>query len=534
MPTRTRTASTAAVALATLASLAAAQPSNDDCRNALALTPGVATQFSTAGATRDGSACSALGRDTLDVWFSFTNGQCPQTATFRLNSFDGTIAAFPSCGGRLIVCSQGQDLLGNPSIQVSLAANQTVLLRVAASNNGIDAGSIIAPSDTIDSDFDGVVDCLDTCPGPNVLNQTTGVAYPTLDAAENAANAGDVLILGPCVFEEDDLRIENSVTIRGQGPGSTIIRPDGTPERIMWIFGSAAPTVIEGLTIADGLGSGTTQGWGGVLVFPSQPGSSIIPANATFRDVVFEGHDGNGGEAGAAIVSNSFALFERCIFRNNGNAPSNFGAADIKVKQGGIARIVNSLFHDPVAPFDAPIVSDDQNTSLTIVNTTLVGPASVPVAVGPDARLVGIRNSVLAEYSTPDLNALSNVAYNLSVFANAAGNNIDAAPAFIDRPGGDFRLAPGSAGIDAADFAQILAVSDGLTDVSGGDRSVDQPGTPDTGFGLFTFLDMGAFETPVQASPGCSPADVAAPFGVVSQSDVAEFVNLFFQGCPTR
>ncbi|MEO1512605.1 MAG: hypothetical protein AAFU70_11060, partial [Planctomycetota bacterium] len=68
MPTRTRTASTAAVALATLASLAAAQPSNDDCRNALALTPGVATQFSTAGATRDGSACSALGRDTLDVW----------------------------------------------------------------------------------------------------------------------------------------------------------------------------------------------------------------------------------------------------------------------------------------------------------------------------------------------------------------------------------------------------------------------------------------------------------------------------------
>jgi len=63
-------------------------------------------------------------------------------------------------------------------------------------------------------------------------------------------------------------------------------------------------------------------------------------------------------------------------------------------------------------------------------------------------------------------------------------------PFFVDPPGGDLRLLPGSPSIDAGDNSVITTT----TDLSGGPRFINIPGSPDTGLGSPPLVDMGAYE----------------------------------------
>lgn len=103
--------------------------------------------------------------------------------------------------------------------------------------------------------------------------------------------------------------------------------------------------------------------------------------------------------------------------------------------------------------------------------------------------------------------------------------NINAAPLFIDPDGPDnamgtpddnFRLRGGSPCIDAG-------TSDGApeTDMEGNDR-FDDPGTPDTGTGPFTYYDMGPFEyRPIPCNYDVEPD------GDVDGIDLAAFASEF-------
>jgi parallel beta-helix repeat protein len=71
--------------------------------------------------------------------------------------------------------------------------------------------------------------------------------------------------------------------------------------------------------------------------------------------------------------------------------------------------------------------------------------------------------------------------------------NIDADPLFVDVPGGNYRLSPGSPCIDAGDNTAVP--EDITTDLDGNPRFLEIPETDDTGNGDLPIVDMGAYES---------------------------------------
>ena len=69
-----------------------------------------------------------------------------------------------------------------------------------------------------------------------------------------------------------------------------------------------------------------------------------------------------------------------------------------------------------------------------------------------------------------------------------------ATPIFEDAVNGDYRLPAGSPGIDAADASAYTMAWGGAFDLDGDPRFHDDPGTDDTGAGVPSDLDMGAYE----------------------------------------
>jgi hypothetical protein len=117
--------------------------------------------------------------------------------------------------------------------------------------------------------------------------------------------------------------------------------------------------------------------------------------------------------------------------------------------------------------------------------------------------------------------------------------NLNADPRFVDAMAGDYRLAADSPAIDAGNsFAS--ATSPGvlpslLVDLDGNTRNLNDPNTSNTGVPAWELnIDLGAYEfQPAPASgPGCSPADIAEPFGVVNFFDVSAYLAEFNAGCP--
>lgn len=98
-------------------------------------------------------------------------------------------------------------------------------------------------------------------------------------------------------------------------------------------------------------------------------------------------------------------------------------------------------------------------------------------------------------------------------------------PAFVDRNAGNYRLAAGSAGIDAGD-SNFLAQAGLTEDFDGNARVFDDADTANTG--LFAPVDMGAFEYTVL--PEC-PADLDGS-GVLDLTDITTFVAAFTSNQP--
>ena len=356
-----------------------------------------------------------------------------------------------------------------------------------ADGDGVPDACDICPGDddNADADADGVPDACDTCPdAPNVTNTTTGVRYATI--AEGVADAvpGDELELGACVFLETGIVLSDlHITIRGQGIGQTIVDAQGEPAA-MFRFIEGDSSTVEGMTVQNGVGE-TRFRPGGFQVF----GRDGFP---TIRNVLFRGHSNPHGATVAGYVQDASVRLEGVVFHDNGSSLTD-SQREVLANTDGTLHMVGCLFAGSEF-VNSPVSATNGGTSVFMTNCTFVDyPRAVDVFDGSNTLELVFTNNVYATGLTNVYLGDPPVSRN-NVYPGATGDDIDGLAIFVDPDNGDYRLAEGSPGIDAADYDTYLANNGPATDVNGDPRTHDDLGITNTGIGSLTYLDAGAFE----------------------------------------
>lgn len=371
----------------------------------------------------------------------------------------------------------------------------------------------------------------------SIENLTTGVSYCSLPDAIDAANNGEIIQLGDGAFPASGMSIENkSIEIRGYGMDETTIDAGG--DWCVLVRGSGSTFTMSGLTIANAVTDdrgGAVQVWDDVLTI--------------FSGVRFLNNTATIGSAGALYRSGSVSnpdllmVVQGCEFI--GNRGGEEGGAMYFGSSAGRNVIVNTLFSDNTGGTGAAAINiEGSGFTTSILNCTFVGhPLSGdgdPTLIRTDHDL-NVTDIVNCVFAGNDANVLlasrqgeMSIAYSL-LQADMALDNVPAsggmvygAPTFEDADAGDYRLAAGSLGIDAADFGAYLDTWNMSEDLAGNTRHHDDPGVTDTGVGPFTYLDMGAYEFQGASPPTpCNAADLAEPFGALNFFDVSAFLNAY-------
>ena len=243
-------------------------------------------------------------------------------------------------------------------------------------------------------------------------------------------------------------------------------------------------------------------GRGGVVGYLHYPSASEPALNVTINNCRFLGNraeswDANNVGAGCALgLGNGFAdendlnvAVANCIFVGNIGCPNT-------VNIGGGVNSNSSWLVDSTFVANEPLNNEPFNTVMRVYRTG----AEFPVS------------NCISRDNVSDLNvwtfrgaSYSNLDGESSINGPQVGN-IDADALFVRQPDpgpdgewgtidddyGDLRLTSGSPCIDAADNTAVP--KDITTDLDGNPRFVDDPDTPDTGFGNPPIVDMGAYE----------------------------------------
>ncbi len=376
--------------------------------------------------------------------------------------------------------------------------------------------------------------------GLPVENLNTDAEYTTLQGAIDDASPGDNIRVYNVTLNEIDVTIDKPLTIIGQGDGGTgtsIIDP-GSAGRCMSIV-NAAPVRIIGMMFRNGLVTDTDGG--GVLIDNS---------TVNFEGCIFIGCAAQNGLGGALFaLGGSQVTIDSSLFLQN------FASAHSAIWAPGATSVTltNCEFSDNSAlqDIDGEVILVQNGTALTMANCTLArngsNTPSLSLIAGGPTEPIEVANSIIWDNLTGTPFAAGNLFTFASIYPGAVGpDNLDTDPMFRDSAGYDFRLAPGSPAIDAA-AAQVLFEFDPVTelvssvrdaDVFNENRFVDDPRTPDTGFGYglgfnpgirrLGPLDIGAHEF----SGGQCAADLALPFGLLDFSDVFQYLIDFGAGCP--
>jgi hypothetical protein len=161
-------------------SFAVPPPANDECVNATVIGPGSAvatadTRFATPVGANSAPASACQANQSRDVWFQWTSQGAGlvtvDTCGVTQPSSDSVITIYTGACGSLteIACDDDSCTTPNLASQVSFAADctTTYYIRVAQFSTGAVAApwtvTVTAPG-FVDSDGDGVDDCLDGCP----------------------------------------------------------------------------------------------------------------------------------------------------------------------------------------------------------------------------------------------------------------------------------------------------------------------------------------------------------------------------------
>ena len=174
--------------------------------------------------------------------------------------------------------------------------------------------------------------------------------WPTIQAAVEASGAGDVVELTAGTFVGPGNRdvdfLGKPITIRSQGgnPFDCVVDCEGTEEDphrgFLFCSGEGAGSVLEGLTIANGMAWQEINGYQGGGVYCGVCASPVV-VNCRFVGNAASGPPGGGIGGAVACLDNSAPAFVSCSFIGNG---AYFGGA-IDCGIGSTVSLVSCIFH---------------------------------------------------------------------------------------------------------------------------------------------------------------------------------------------
>jgi hypothetical protein len=360
-------------------------------------------------------------------------------------------------------------------------------------------------------------------------------AYPTIQAAVDAAVNGDEVVLADGTYTGDGNRdidfLGKAITVRSEnGPENCVINCQGSSLSMHRGFkfdsGEGPDSIVDGLTITNGYApdaswqipsSGVTVTYsagGAIFCGSSKPSitNCIIESNhadkygggifcvhctgQTISECVFTGNTSSDTSGGMEIQYSAMTV-QGCTFVNN-SAPygGGFSCNDCDSiisncivqgnsggQQGGGANfqnsrdiIVNCTFSDNSAYgyWGGGAIIVMTNSSITLTNSILWGNTAEK---GPQISLVGGSIQLLSYCNVQGGEA--GISYTCGCEYNWGDGNIDVNPMFVDAVSGDYHLLVFSPCIDAGDNS-----APGLPDT-------DKDGNPRI-IGLA--VDMGAYE----------------------------------------
>jgi Right handed beta helix region len=408
---------------------------------------------------------------------------------------DATLAADPGDGKPVVRCDTGEGpgtvlegftLTGGTGDTAAFGGSQV--------GGGMYNG---ASSPTVNNCiFDGNI--VDTV-GGGMFNNNASPAVSGCLFTANTANLGGGMynfdtgsapVFSNCTFSENDAPNGGGGSYSTDGAGATM-----------------TGCTFVGNTSASGPGGGFYIASSGVLTMTncrflgnSAPGSDgggifLSPGAASFVNCAFSGNSARRG-GGLAIGTLSLTM-TNCSFSAN---TATGGGGGIQDWNGEETLLTNCIFW---ANSDA----GGMDASAQIHETGGTGPLTVNYCVVQGG------------------------------WTGSGGNNINADPLFVDADGADdtvgtdddnLRLSADSPCIDVADFDTYVTNGGTSVDLDGLARTFDDVFSANTGVGLQTYLDMGAYEFSVAES---CPADFNSD-GVLNFFDVQAFLSAFSSGCP--
>jgi len=308
------------------------------------------------------------------------------------------------------------------------------------------------------------------------------------------------------------------------------------------ILSGSAPT-LRNLTIINNRAS---FGGGGLYINASSP---------RLEDCRVESNNGGSFGGGCDMATNCNPVWLRCtIIANTAQR-----AGGVEAFSNCQPQFLNCLFARNSAGSGGGGGLFLQTSTATLRNCTIVFNSVSGGGLGAaiNGTTASLFNSIVASNTgAAQFSAAPTQSFTCIPGGPSTNGNISATPLFISTATNDFRLAPGSPGIDAASNALLTAAM--LTDLAGLPRQTDDPATTDTGAGSGPIVDMGCHEF-VPTPPPC-PADfnqdatldpddladfIAAFFtlppapgsdfntdGTTDPDDLADFISAFFTGCP--
>lgn len=152
-------------------------------------------------------------------------------------------------------------------------------------------------------------------PVPSVLAATLNVPqdYPTIQAAIDAAVAGDTVLVAPGSYQEMIDFVGKAITVKSSGgPDVTTIAGNQSGPMVSFLSGEGRDSLLEGFTI--------TNGSGGISCWSSSP---TIRGNQIVRNVA-------SGGAGIRHMRSSALIEDNSVSENTGNGIFSDGNAIIR------------------------------------------------------------------------------------------------------------------------------------------------------------------------------------------------------------